>query len=65
MSNENEIETIKSPFVTREKASSYTNMSPMIINVKLSNGIMITDPGQLDSDKGTDEQVSSGDHLVL
>jgi len=32
MSNENEIETIKSPFVTREKASSYTNMSPMIIN---------------------------------
>jgi hypothetical protein len=56
MSNENEIETVKSPFVTREKASPYTNISPMIINVKLSNGIMITEPGQFDSGyKGTDE----------
>jgi hypothetical protein len=34
MSNENEIETVKSPFVTREKASSYTNIFPMIIDEK-------------------------------
>jgi hypothetical protein len=46
MSDADEIKIVKSPFVTREKVLPYAHLSHMIISVKLSNGVLITEPGQ-------------------
>ncbi|MGC1929907.1 MAG: hypothetical protein WA667_13100 [Candidatus Nitrosopolaris sp.] len=45
----NEIEIVKSPFVTRKKIVSHMNIPSMTISVKMPNGILITDPGQFDN----------------
>jgi hypothetical protein len=56
ISMSDEIKIVKSPLVTREKVLPYVNLSHMIISVKLSNGVLITEPGQFASNyENTDE----------
>jgi hypothetical protein len=55
MSDADEIKIVKSPFVTRKKVLPYPNLSHMIISVKLSNGVLITEPGQFASSEDTHE----------